>query len=48
MWIQSEEFNQGEKRVQDISPWLMGSITKLVVGDENLRILLDAIKKQNQ
>ena len=48
MWIQSTDFDQGEKRVQDISPWLMGSVTKLIKGDENLKILLDAIKKQNQ
>lgn len=35
-------------QVQDISPWLIPTISKLVRNDEELRILLDGIKNKNR
>lgn len=50
IWVDSEMFDDESIRfkVKNISPWTIGSVTKIVRGDEEVKLLIDSIKKINK
>lgn len=50
IWVDSDMFDDEKIRfkVKNISPWTIGSVTKIVRGDEEVKILIDSIKKFNK
>ena len=50
MWVDSDMFDNEKVRykTKNISPWTIGSVTKVVRGDEEMKLLIEAIKKFNK
>jgi hypothetical protein len=50
MWVDSDMFDDEKIRfkVRNISPWTIGSVTKIVRGDEEVKLLIESIKKFNR
>ena len=48
MWVDSKmDRKEVRLKVRNISPWTLGSVTKIVRGDEEVMLLIDSIKKMN-
>ena len=48
MWVDSKMDRKDIRlKVKHISPWTLGSVTKIVRGDEEVMLLIDSIKKMN-
>jgi hypothetical protein len=48
MWVDSKMDRKDVRlKVKHISPWTLGSVTKIVRGDEEVIMLIDSIKKMN-
>lgn len=49
MWVDSKmDREEVRLKVKHISPWTIGSVTKIVRGDEEVLMLIDSIKKMNK
>jgi hypothetical protein len=50
MWVDSDMFDNEKIRLKtkNISPWTIGSVTKIVRGDQEVKLLIDTIKKFNK
>ena len=50
MWVDSDMFDNEKVRyrTKNISPWTIGSVTKVVRGDEEMKLLIETIKKFNK
>lgn len=50
IWVDSDMFDDDKIRykTKNISPWTIGSVTKIVRGDGEIRMLIDSIKKFNK
>lgn len=50
MWVDSDMFDSDKVRYKtsNISPWTIGSVTKIVRGDEEMQLLIESIKKFNK
>jgi len=48
MWVDSDRDREDLRlKVSNISPWTLGSISKIVRGDKEVMLLIDSIKKMN-